>query len=675
MEQSLDDLLAKFGPTEQLTGTLKRALDQARAQGHQTMTLEHLLWSLCEDPDSSVVMRACSIDLDRLKSDMSSYLQRTSGRPQQVAGAPAADDDLVRILRVAHAAAQQRQRAPNGGLVLAAIVGDGRSPAANMLRSQGLTFEAAVKALQTATVKAASPQPAPVPEPQAAPEPVVKPEEIEEPVTAPPSARPSPSRPVEPSPPAPSAPEHVPAAQAPNAPEPVAPSSNGPSPDAAEAPARQPASMRDILDDARRRLDASKPQRRPVSGPTGAGAAPATPEPLARLNRPISPRPSEEAAPPSQSLGSAPAQSPSVSSPTLVERVRGAETSETGGGKPANVQPGAQPAARADQADRIKDAGIAPLDELPPVKQPPRPERPAPAKPTVGAVNGAAGAPLPPTAPVTGAPPPVPRTRPPTAPQQPQRPSAQNPTAQPPAAKPMTQPSSPPSRTPTAAPPQPQVQPARQAPPQPQTQPAQPQRQLVPTPPELKPPVQHASPSLPGGSEISRAVPKTLHRARTEIIEVRISRSDIDAIVAGPVEPTTGRPVVRRGHVVSRAMTLRMRSGKEAFHIEPTAPETQWVEQRQGLLIDDSVLWRWAVTPRRKGGGELQVLGSVRTVYSDGQAIDTALPTEKISVRVKGKPGAFLASLGGFTLAAGIGAAVAVAVPIVWPMIAPLLGL
>jgi hypothetical protein len=194
-------------------------------------------------------------------------------------------------------------------------------------------------------------------------------------------------------------------------------------------------------------------------------------------------------------------------------------------------------------------------------------------------------------------------------------------------------------------------------------------------PPELKPPVQQASHSLPGAPEISKAVPKTMRLQQGEIIEVRISRRDIDAIVSGPVDPVTGRPVSRRGHVVSRAMTLRIRAGKDVFHVEPLSPETQWVERRQGLLMDDSVQWRWAVTPRRKGAAELQVLGAVRTVHSDGQAIDTSLPAEKIAVRVKGRPGAAFAKLGGWTLAAAVGAALAYAAPMVWPMVAPLLGL
>ena len=59
--------------------------------------------------------------------------------------------DLKRVLEAAAAAAQQgRRREINGAIVLAAIVGDGKSTAAHLLRNQGLTFEEAIRALQRA---------------------------------------------------------------------------------------------------------------------------------------------------------------------------------------------------------------------------------------------------------------------------------------------------------------------------------------------------------------------------------------------------------------------------------------------------------------------------------------------------------------------------------------------
>ena len=58
--------------------------------------------------------------------------------------------DMRRILEAAAAAARGgRRREINGAIVLAAIVGDGKSAAAQMLQRLGLTFEGAIRALQS----------------------------------------------------------------------------------------------------------------------------------------------------------------------------------------------------------------------------------------------------------------------------------------------------------------------------------------------------------------------------------------------------------------------------------------------------------------------------------------------------------------------------------------------
>ncbi len=128
--------------------TLSRAMEQARAQGYLEVTLEHMLVSLCEDPDAALVLAASNVDVNRLKSDAGGYLaglQRQGGHGPD----PVVSADLRRIMEAAAAAARGgRRREINGAIVLAAIVGDGKSPAAQMLQSQGLTFEGAIRALQ-----------------------------------------------------------------------------------------------------------------------------------------------------------------------------------------------------------------------------------------------------------------------------------------------------------------------------------------------------------------------------------------------------------------------------------------------------------------------------------------------------------------------------------------------
>jgi hypothetical protein len=134
------------------------------------------------------VLRACNIDIDRLGTDVSGYLGGLLEDMRAPAGTePALDQELLRVVEAARQAAQQsRRRAIDGAIVLAAIVGDAKSPAAGLLKAHGMTFEEAIKTLQKASAQArskqfspagrapaerpASEQPAPpVPAPAAAP--------------------------------------------------------------------------------------------------------------------------------------------------------------------------------------------------------------------------------------------------------------------------------------------------------------------------------------------------------------------------------------------------------------------------------------------------------------------------------------------------------------------------
>src|SRR5262249_9822461 len=57
-----------------LEQTLHRALAVANERRHEYATLEHLLLALTEDQDAVAVFRACSLDLDRLRRDLSEYI-------------------------------------------------------------------------------------------------------------------------------------------------------------------------------------------------------------------------------------------------------------------------------------------------------------------------------------------------------------------------------------------------------------------------------------------------------------------------------------------------------------------------------------------------------------------------------------------------------------------------
>jgi len=153
------DELRRIPMSQRLVATLALAAEFAHAQHHPDVSLEHLLMALTDDGDAGQVLSASHVDAALLKADVSQFLsglpsvgQATSIEQLQIA------PDLRRILEAAAAAASQgRRREINGAIVLAAIVGDGKSSAAHMLRAQGLTFEEAIKALQRALAASAPP--------------------------------------------------------------------------------------------------------------------------------------------------------------------------------------------------------------------------------------------------------------------------------------------------------------------------------------------------------------------------------------------------------------------------------------------------------------------------------------------------------------------------------------
>jgi ATP-dependent Clp protease ATP-binding subunit ClpA len=57
-----------------LEQSLHRALAHAKERRHEYATLEHLLLSLTEDQDAVAVMRACNVDIERLRRDLTEYV-------------------------------------------------------------------------------------------------------------------------------------------------------------------------------------------------------------------------------------------------------------------------------------------------------------------------------------------------------------------------------------------------------------------------------------------------------------------------------------------------------------------------------------------------------------------------------------------------------------------------
>jgi hypothetical protein len=160
MPQTLADQFASIPMSPNLDRSLARAQEFAREQSHRALLLEHLLLALTEDPEATAVLRACNVDLVRLGADVSNYLGRLPEDMRAQPGAePEPDPELLRVLEAARqAGAQSRRKHIDGSIVLAAVVGDGKSPAAGLLETHGMTFEEAIRALQKASAQARTKQ-------------------------------------------------------------------------------------------------------------------------------------------------------------------------------------------------------------------------------------------------------------------------------------------------------------------------------------------------------------------------------------------------------------------------------------------------------------------------------------------------------------------------------------
>src|SRR5262245_13610250 len=156
MPQSFAEQLRSIPMSPSLGQSLERAHRSARDQSHRFVTLEHLLLALTEDAEAGLILAAANVDLSGLGPDVSGHLGRLlEGMRAGPGTEPRPDGELLRVLQAAASAAQQsRRRQIDGAIVLAAIVGDGKSAAAGLLKAMGMTFEEAIRALQRANTRA-----------------------------------------------------------------------------------------------------------------------------------------------------------------------------------------------------------------------------------------------------------------------------------------------------------------------------------------------------------------------------------------------------------------------------------------------------------------------------------------------------------------------------------------
>ena len=598
--------------------SLERAHRSAREQSHRFVTLEHLLLALTEDVEAGLILQAANVDLARLGTDVSGYLGRLLEDMRAEPGTePRPDGELLRVLQAAASAAQQsRRRQIDGAIVLAAIVGDGKSPAAGLLKALGMTFEEAIRALQRANTRAR---------------------------LKPLARAPSPSAPGEETSP-PSAPEGV---------EPQGgrePPITQPTTASAQSPATQSAD--EILAAARARI-----QKRSQAAAKAEGAF--SPEPLA------SPLPSP--APPAQVMDNEPVTETVDPSQTksLTAAIEAVMTSPPAPKPKPTPTPKAEPLPPTVPSARPQPEVVslpAPAASPPPVAPrgtwPPAPEVKAePQAPRLSSLPPAGRAPAPPM---------------------PARPVQQHDGSRRPQLPGHGAPAPPQAGFPTRPPNAPWPEADERAhggrpplanggygeyPPLPQHVPERPdlaQRRAVP---------QRGGLAGEKGLLIE-AVPRRMRVGAAANAEVRIARDKIDGLLLA-LRNRDGQ--VSGEAPVVRALSVRLRGTKGGFWIEPATPETQWVEGQRARAEEDHMIWRWTVVPRRRGRSRLTVMVTVNTAARDGVVATTSPPDRVIDVSVGLNQKWRAVRVAGWILAGLVGAALAHLGPQYWPLVSAVL--
>jgi ATP-dependent Clp protease ATP-binding subunit ClpA len=143
--------------TRSLEKSLHKALAIAAERRHEHVTLEHLLLALLDDKDAIAVMRACNVDIDELRDDLTDHVDNElSSLVTDNAQEPKATAGFTRVIQRAMIHVQSSGRDEvTGANVLVAIFAERESHAAFFLQEQDMTRYDAVNYISHGIAKRA----------------------------------------------------------------------------------------------------------------------------------------------------------------------------------------------------------------------------------------------------------------------------------------------------------------------------------------------------------------------------------------------------------------------------------------------------------------------------------------------------------------------------------------
>jgi ATP-dependent Clp protease ATP-binding subunit ClpA len=139
-----------------LEQTLHRALSLASERRHEYATLEHLLLALADDTEAATVLRACGVDLDKLRTDLTEFLDKDlAGLATDRPGDPKPTAGFQRVVQRAAIHVQSSGKDEvTGANVLVALFSERESHAVYFLQAQDMTRLDAVNFISHGIAKA-----------------------------------------------------------------------------------------------------------------------------------------------------------------------------------------------------------------------------------------------------------------------------------------------------------------------------------------------------------------------------------------------------------------------------------------------------------------------------------------------------------------------------------------
>ncbi len=127
--------------SQSLEQALHRALEYANERSHEYATLEHLLLALLDDSDAAGVMRACNVDIEKIRRRVTEFLDEELDMhvsKNTVEAAPTTAFQRVIHRAVVHVQSSSREEV-TGAQVLVALFAERESHAAFFLQEQEMT--------------------------------------------------------------------------------------------------------------------------------------------------------------------------------------------------------------------------------------------------------------------------------------------------------------------------------------------------------------------------------------------------------------------------------------------------------------------------------------------------------------------------------------------------------